>query len=157
MKITGALAIYREMGTSVLFATRRELEYRKTPPLSLPSLVRVILPSLLFHLFLLSSSSRLGPQTTISTAPQSPASPKSSTPFIFISNASTLVVTVIVVVMVMWMTTTTRRHYREDGVGLWCWPATRQPNPGPAFVIADESQPLDWPMFCWEENWLLSG
>ena len=50
------------------FATRKgELEYRKNPPLSLPSLVRVIQPSLQFHLFLLSSSSRLGPLTTLST------------------------------------------------------------------------------------------
>ena len=78
MKIAGALAIYREMGTSVLFCDKE----RENPPLSPPSLVRVILPSFQFHLFLLSSSSRLGPLTTLSTAPQPPASPKSPTPFI---------------------------------------------------------------------------
>ena len=51
LKIAGALAIYREMETSVLFATRKEeLEYKKKPPLSL--LVRVIPPSFQFHLFL---------------------------------------------------------------------------------------------------------
>ena len=86
MKIAGALAIYRGMGTSVLFATKKgELEFRENPPLSIPPLVKVIPPSFHFHLFL-SCYTRLGPLTTLSTAPRPPASPKSSTFFIFITH-----------------------------------------------------------------------